>query len=613
MRIINKCLFLLLLVLSACNEEYKLPEYPETSQEGAFRLHATGYSVDTPNERHTEQEVTRMSGSEICFDRLEHYIIDTEGELVTGFRSLYNAGLSEIKAEGLRDGAYELLILAVKGDSDTDGAVIHPLTNASSPWLTFQNGIESGSLEAEYYYARHPFSVSGGKITGQDVDLNRIVGKVEFSLNFSNEYVRHSISSVEVVLDEGSTSAAALNGDGTITGGRRTENFSLPKDGDEHLYFPVAGGSTLSGKINVKSQRHTGELIEHSFDFKVAVRPNRHSLVTINVTHPDDHTGMLYIRKDAYTEDNFYTILSDSESKDVYYNSGLRSFYVNAPLQVSVVENRLQLRFYSPVSISDVTLYARLPSVKEYVEFAFIDSIPAFCNATFDLPSWTKGAVYRTESGRYVNLPAQEWDDLPDLQFKISSDDPYWQKISKLRAKWYITFNSYGGNPDTDDGRPHGNWMGMRPVHAREAVALLTNVAYMCTLDTYAAKLQEIQGTVPGNDGKTQVDMSTVIPRLESLVRLNTGLIYTGNGVLGLGGGYTLGVYQGTYLEHYNSPYAAHVVFHEMAHCMGYSHNSGMTYGNFAGTSGSFYVANIGKLPVPVKTILNSNVNPNKY
>lgn len=612
MRIIN-VFFLLLLVLSACNEEYNLPDSPETSREAAFRLHTTGYSEDTPNKSSAELGVTRLSDPEIRFDRLDHYIIDTEGELATGFRSLYKAGLSKIKVEGLRDGAYELLILAVKGDSDEDGAVIHTLTNAASPWLTFQNEIESGSLKAEYYYARHPFSVTDGKITGQDVDLNRIVGKVEFNLNYSNDYVRSSISSVEIVLNEGTVSAATLNGNGTITGERKTKNFSLPKDGEEHLYFPVTGGSTLKGKINVKSRRHTGELIKHSFDFKVAVQPNRHSLVTITVRHPDDHTGMLYIRKDAYTADNFYTILSDSESKNVYYNSGQRSFYVNKPLQVSIVENQLQLRFYSPVSISDVTLYAKLPSVKEYVEFAFIDSIPAFCNAKFELPLWTKGAIYRTESGRYVNLSAQEWDDLPNLQFKISSDAPYWQKISQLRAKWYITFSSYGGDPDAENGKPNGNWMGMRPVHAREAVALLTNIAYMCTLDTYAAKLQEIQGKVPGNDGKTPIDMSTVIPRLESHSKFNTGLVYTGNGVVGLGGGATLGVYQGTYLNHYNSSYAVSIAFHEMGHCMGYSHNSGMTYGKFADTSGAFYVANIGSFPVPIKTILNSSANPNKY
>lgn len=612
MRIINT-LFLLLLMLSACSEDNTLSEYPETSEDGTFRLHTTEYSEDLPNERYAERRQTRLSSAEIRFDHFKQYIVDTKGGLVTEARSLYNPQQSQVKTEGLRDGSYELLILAIKGNPDADGAVIHELTNATSPWLTFQNETETGSLKAEYYYARHPFSVSGGKIEEQDVELSRIVGKVQFNLNYFNDYVRNSITTVDVILTGGSLSASVLNANGTVTGERNTKNFSLPVNGDELLYFPVSGGSTFSGKVSIKSRRHTGELVEKSFDFKVAVHPNQHSQVTINVIHPDNNTGMLYIRKDAYTTDNFYKILTDSESKDVYYDANQRSFYVNAPLQVSAVGNQLQLRFYSPVPVSNIKLYAKLPSMQEYMEFAFIDSVPAFCNAVFNLPTWTKGAVYRTESGRYVNLPAQKWDDLSTLQFKLDSDDTYWQKISQIRAKWYITFNSYGANPDAYDGGRNGSWIGMRPVHIREAVALLTNVAYMCTLDTYAAKLQELQGTVPGNDGKTQVDMSTVIPNLEAYQGFRTGLVHPASGAVGLGGGTTLGLYQGTYLDHYNSSYAAHVIFHEMGHNIGYNHTSGMTYGNFAPTSATFYVTNVGSFPVPSKTILNSYANPNIY
>lgn len=116
-----------------------------------------------------------------------------------------------------------------------------------------------------------------------------------------------------------------------------------------------------------------------------------------------------------------------------------------------------------------------------------------------------------------------------------------------------------------------------------------------------------------GNDGQTPVDMSKIIPKLENHSRFNMGLVYIGNGVVGLGGGATLGVYQGTYLTHYSSSYVLGVMFHELGHCMGYGHSSGMTYGRFSGDSGDCYIENLPNLPVPVNTILNSNNNPNKY
>ena len=115
--------------------------------------------------------------------------------------------------------------------------------------------------------------------------------------------------------------------------------------------------------------------------------------------------------------------------------------------------------------------------------------------------------------------------------------------------------------------------MGLRPVHAREIIALLTNIAYMCTLDDFRARVLSYQGRILDNDKKTPVDMSIIVDKLQNLTRFNTGLVYPGNGVMGLGGGATLGVYQGAYLLHYINRYQCSFYFHELGHCMGYNHD----------------------------------------
>lgn len=599
------CAILFSLLMLSCSEEYTTDIPSGHSDEMLFRLHTTGYAG----------EETRSTDALVVFDRLEHYIVNKDdGGFAGNFRSLYKADLAQIKVEGLADGNYYLLVLAVKGDPDKDGAVLHKLENSSSPWLSLGSGSQAKSLQAEYFYVRHPFTVSGGQVQDSDVRLRRIVGKVEFRLNYQSDYVRRSIESADAAPTSDSTFGNVLNADGTVSGEQSMGDWSL-LDERQILLLPSGEGGNLRGDIVLHSRRHTGEVIERTYQFDVPVRPGEHSVINISITHPDNNTGLLYIKEKDYTPDNFYTILSDTESKTVYYDSKQRSFNVNEPLQFSIRnDTSLHLRFYSPLAISGVTVYAKTPEMREYFELGYFTQIPAFADAIFPLPLSRREAVYRTESGQYVSIPALNGTDIQTLKFKIVSDDPYWQKISKIEAKWFITFNPYGGDPDQPNGAPNGNWMGMRPVHAREIIALLTNIAYMCSLDDFRARVLSYQDKIVDNDGKTYVDMSIIVDKLQNLARFNTGLVYSGNGVMGLGGGATLGVYQGAYLLHYVNQYQCSFFFHELGHCMGYNHSSGMTYGPWSSECASgYYVGNIHNFPVYSADILNSSANPNIY
>lgn len=598
-------LFVLLLLCASCNEEH-VPDIQHNDSDGMFlRLHEVVYAGAQ----------TRSSEEPVRFDRLEHYVINEDGSFTSNIRSLYNASISQIKVEGLKDGKYELLVLAVKGNSEEDGVVIHDLETSSSPWLTFEGEASGKPLQAEYYYVRHSFAVSDKQVVNQDVHIQRIIGKIEFNVNYASDYVRKTTVSVDVIPSSETVFCTILNADGTLSGSRNVENFSLI-DQRQFLLLPSGEGSALKGTFVLKTRNHLGEELEQFYKFDVPVRANECSQVDINVIHPDDNIGTLYVTDKDYTEENFSTILSDSEPKSVYYDNTQRSFNVNAPLQLKMIDgHRLHFLFYSPVAISGVRVFAKTVEMREFVEVAYLDHLPAFADATFELTSLGKKDVtYRTESGQLVKLNDKSWENVHTLETKVFSDDPYWQKISRIRAKWFITFNSYGANPDLPNGGVNGNWMGMRPVHAREALAALTNIAYLCTLEDFHERLMSFQGRVMGNDGVTPVDMSTIVPRLESHSRFNTGLVYVGNGVVGLGGGATWGVSQSTFFNHYTHTGPVTTMFHELGHCMGYNHTSGMTYGLWAKDCvAPFYVDNISRLPVNSKSILNSLSNPNRY
>ena len=61
------------------------------------------------------------------YDKVFFYIADSEGDVMTTVHGKYNALTSEIYAEGLHEGDYNLLVLAIKGDETADRAEINEI------------------------------------------------------------------------------------------------------------------------------------------------------------------------------------------------------------------------------------------------------------------------------------------------------------------------------------------------------------------------------------------------------------------------------------------------------------------------------------------------------
>ena len=429
---------------------------------------------------------------------------------------------------------------------------------------------------------------------------------VSFDVQYKSDYVRKSVHDCLFIPSEDSRSYSALHADGSHSGQRSIASFSLSEQ-KQFLFFPTAKDG-FSGQVVVNTINHRKESVGTEYDTKATLDAAKHSTVHVQAVHPEDNVGTNLA--DELTSLNYYTILTDEEPASVYANANQRSFRIAEPLQINMEKDSLHMRFYSPVGIKEVTVMAKSPTMDEYVEFVYIDNIPAFADIKTSIKVLKKG-VYRTESGKVQQFSAEEMKPA-SLSFKIACNDPYWTKISRIKAKWYIKFVLNGGDPVT--GVPNKNWRGIRPVHCREAVALYLNIGYMCTLENFQKRVSTFQGVLLDNNKKA-IDTSKIISRLENLSGFDIGLVHTGNGVAGLGGGRTWGVYQKSFLYHYeNSGGCCTTIFHELGHCLGYSHNSTMTYGQWAsGCADVFYKNNIKDFPVNSHTILKSRSNPNIY
>lgn len=616
MRKLTFIAFLCTLLLISCNQE----EYSEASstsnQSGiVFKLQKEGY----------EGKETRSSENESSpYDQLYHFIVDENGNRMENIKSYYKASTSEIYAEGLHKGEYQLLVLGIKGNAIKDRAIVRTPGHIDDEWLAFPDDLQK-PLEAEYFYSKTPFSIiekqtaDGIQETvsiSQAVIQKRIMSRVDFDFAYNNPYVQNAVTDKTLSLGK-IKFYTTLSGNGELGGESNgiTNTISLNQH-TSYFFMPMCNGSTFHGEITLSTRNYLKEERRqiYNFDQKTLTANHIHHVET-HVNHPDDKAVTMLITPAAYNAGDHTLILQDNETKEVYTNASVRKFNTAQPLQVSVTEEgKLHIRFYSPRQLNNVLIKMQLPQVgNEYFDLAYFDSIPAFADFFEEIPLIQRTAMCRTESGKYIEVHKKTESELAKAVFKVESDDPYWKKLQEIEHGWTIYWGLYGGDPEREDGGPVGNWMGIRPVHCRESVAFFLNFTYMIDMPEHEQILHDNVDKLY-DDSKQPVKVEEVLRKMRAGRTLQVGLVYTGNGIVGLGSGSVFGAYQRGWFEHYSNTYACSIMFHELGHVMGYGHSSSFTYGPWAEQlMNNFYVSNLKKMPIDSPSYLNSSKNPHQY
>lgn len=616
MRKLTFIAFLCTLLLISCNQE----EYSEASstsnQSGiVFNLQREGY----------EGKETRSSENDSSpYDQLYYFIADENGNRVENIKTYYKTSTSEIYAEGLHKGEYQLLVLGIKGNAIKDRAIVRTPGHIDDEWLAFPDDLQK-PLEAEYFYSKTPFSIieiqtaEGTQETvsiSQAVIQKRIMSRVDFNFSYNNPYVQNAVTDKTLSLGQ-IKFYTTLSGNGELGGESNgiTNTISLNQH-TSYFFMPMCNGSTFHGEITLSTRNYLKEERRQIYNFdQETLTANHIHHVETHVNHPDDKAVTMLITPAAYNAGDHTLILQDDETKEVYTNASVRKFNTAQPLQVSVTEEgKLHIRFYSPRQLNNVLIKMQLPQVSdEYFDLAYFDSIPAFGDFFEEIPLIQRAAMCRTESGKYIEVQKKTESELAEATFKIEANDPYWDKLQKIEHGWTIYRGLYGGDPEREDGGPVGNWMGIRPVHCRESVAFFLNFTYMIDMPEHEQILHDNADQLY-DDNKQLVKVEEVLKKMRASRTLQVGLVYTGNGIIGLGSGSVFGAYQRGWFEHYFNTYACSVMFHELGHVMGYGHSSSFTYGPWAEQlMNNFYVNNLQKMPINSINYLNSSQNPHQY
>lgn len=174
------------------------------------------------------------------------------------------------------------------------------------------------------------------------------------------------------------------------------------------------------------------------------------------------------------------TMFEDTESPSKMYDKKDRWFRVNQPLQIiQKGKDSIQLSLYSPVGLTDVKIYAKLPNYdKRFLVYHFT-KIPAFHRSFHQIPLVAGKNDYLLETGNAVTIDKIEGFSSGSIEFSVESSDPLFAKFKKIKSSQLVQFH------DGYHLNEPGKYLPMNPVLAKEAITMIINYSYALSHPMY--------------------------------------------------------------------------------------------------------------------------------
>lgn len=174
------------------------------------------------------------------------------------------------------------------------------------------------------------------------------------------------------------------------------------------------------------------------------------------------------------------TMFEDNESASKMYDNKDRWFRVNQPLQViQKGKDSVQVSLYSPVGLTDVKIYAKLPNYEKRFLIYNFTKVPAFHRSFHKIPLTEGKNDYQLETGNTVTIDKIEGFSSGAIEFSVESSDPLFQKFKKIKSTHLVQFS------DSYHINEYGKFLPMNPVLAKEAITMIINYSYALSHPIY--------------------------------------------------------------------------------------------------------------------------------
>lgn len=251
--------------------------------------------------------------------------------------------------------------------------------------------------------------------------------------------------------------------------------------------------------------------------------------------------------KSKQIEEDFTRILCDDDS---YANWTSYSFNTQKPLKLEEIDNKLVLTSFMLYPCQNVTVVNK--EGKALINGKTIQPLTRTVLCDFD---------FRTDSIE---------------NFSLTTDDPFYERLVSIPTQWNISFNGFFRRSSTNKDNLCET---AQPVHAREWIALIYNMAYVIGLPEYTERCYK---AVENKELVTDDSLSVFLTKEDMDALLKKALKYSlvlglCKGGYGLGGGNVLYLDNGWLLGISTSTNwkSVHAFWHEFSHCMNWGHQHG--------------------------------------